>query len=56
VNQRRERVSDRHRIRQPDVQRYLRALSGRTDKQQHRDRRRATGNNRSGCERIDGVF
>ena len=51
VDQRRDRRRTRHRVRQPDEQRDLRALAGHADEQQQRDRgdgRRADGEGRAG--------
>ena len=54
MNQRRNRRRAGHRIRQPNIQRYLRALAGRADEKQNGDRRYAAGKDRVPGERIDG--
>src|ERR1051326_5677560 len=53
VNQCRDGSWTSHRVRQPNVQRYLRALSGGADKQQHCDRCRATREYRARREWFD---
>ena len=56
MNQRGDRRRSRHRVGQPDMQRYLRRLAGGADEQQDADQARRHGGNRPAHERaIDAV-